>query len=154
MLGTPDYMAPEQARDARTADIRSDIYILGCVLFHCLAGQAPFPDKIESLAQLWTELRIDDVFRVDVRDMASRTLRWGGRLLAGGKHPLPPARSMVDTEPLRRLLGRMLEGDGNEIPGIARSLQAGWLRALALTASSYTTGQSVTWVQTREDCRI
>ena len=118
------------------------------------ARQAPFPDKIESLAQLWTELRIEDVFRVDVRDMASRTLRWGGRLLAGGKHPLPPARSMVDTEPLRRLLGRMLEGDGNEIPGIARSLQAGWLRAIALTASSYTTGQSVTWVQTREDCRI
>jgi NTE family protein len=118
------------------------------------ARQAPFPDKIESLAQLWTGLRIDDVFRVDVRDLASRTLRWGGRLLSGGKHPLPPARSMVDTEPLRRLLGRMLEGDGNEIPGIARSLQAGWLRAIALTASSYTTGQSVTWVQTRDDFRI
>jgi NTE family protein len=118
------------------------------------AQQAPFPDKIESLAQLWTGLRIDDVFRVDVRDLASRTLRWGGRLLSGGKHPLPPARSMVDTEPLRRLLGRMLEGDGNEIPGIARSLQAGWLRAIALTASSYTTGQSVTWVQTRDDFRI
>ncbi|HZM93622.1 MAG TPA: patatin-like phospholipase family protein [Vicinamibacterales bacterium] len=118
------------------------------------ARQAPFPDKIESLAQLWTGLRIDDVFRVDVRDLASRTLRWGGRLLSGGKHPLPPARSMVDTEPLRQLLGRMLEGDGNEIPGIARSLQAGWLRAIALTASSYTTGQSVTWVQTRDDFRI
>jgi NTE family protein len=118
------------------------------------ARQAPFPDKIESLAQLWTGLRIDDVFRVDVRDLASRTLRWGGRLLSGGKHPLPPARSMVDTEPLRRLLGRMLEGDGNEIPGLARSLQAGWLRAIALTASSYTTGQSVTWVQTRDDFRI
>jgi NTE family protein len=118
------------------------------------ARQEPFPDKIESLVQVWTRLRIDDVFRVELRDVASRTLRWGGRLLAGGKHPLKPARSMVDTEPLRQLLARLLEADGTEIPGIARSLHAGWLRAIALTASSYTTGQSVTWVQAREDCGI
>jgi serine/threonine protein kinase len=44
LLGTPDYLAPEQARDPRTADIRADIYSLGCVLYHALAGQSPFPD--------------------------------------------------------------------------------------------------------------
>lgn len=42
ILGTPDYLAPEQARDARSADIRSDIYSAGCVLFHCLTGRPPF----------------------------------------------------------------------------------------------------------------
>ena len=118
------------------------------------AHQEPFPVKVENLAEAWTAIRIDDVFKVDLRNLASRTVRWGGRLLSGGKYPLPPARSMVDTEPLRQLVARLLDAEGGEIPGIAKSLQAGWLRAVALTASSYTTGQSVTWVQTRADCGI
>ena len=118
------------------------------------ACQDPFATKVEQLADVWAGLSIEDVFRVDLRDLTSRTLRWGGRLLAGGSYPVTPARSMVDTAPLRDLLARLLATDGAEIPGINQSLQAGWLRAFALTASSYTTGQSVTWVQTREDCSI
>lgn len=45
VLGTPLYCAPEQTKDPRQADIRSDIYSLGCVLYHALAGQPPFEDK-------------------------------------------------------------------------------------------------------------
>jgi response regulator RpfG family c-di-GMP phosphodiesterase len=50
MMGTPDYIAPEQARDARSVDIRADIYGLGGTLFWCLTGQRPFPPK-ESIAE-------------------------------------------------------------------------------------------------------
>ncbi|OWK35846.1 serine/threonine protein kinase [Fimbriiglobus ruber] len=45
ILGTPDYLAPEQARDARSADVRSDVYSMGCVLFHLITGRPPFTDK-------------------------------------------------------------------------------------------------------------
>jgi response regulator RpfG family c-di-GMP phosphodiesterase/serine/threonine protein kinase len=50
VLGTLDYMAPEQARDSTTVDIRADIYGLGGTLFWCLTGRMPFPQK-ENLVQ-------------------------------------------------------------------------------------------------------
>ena len=42
-VGTPDFVAPEQARNPRAADVRADIYALGCTLYYLLQGEVPFP---------------------------------------------------------------------------------------------------------------
>jgi Protein kinase domain len=55
IVGTIDYLAPEQARDSSTVDIRSDIYALGCTLYEMLSGQPPFQGSVTELVYKHSE---------------------------------------------------------------------------------------------------
>jgi len=92
LLGTPDYMAPEQARDARGADIRADIYSLGCTLYHLLAGQIPFPDTnlINQMIRHATEAAAPlKTFNPAVPDGLQQILNWMMAKDPNQRYPTP-----------------------------------------------------------------
>jgi eukaryotic-like serine/threonine-protein kinase len=94
VLGTPDYLAPEQARDARSADIRADIYSLGCVLYHCLTGRPPFAGS-NIMAQMLKHATEKPVPLASlVPDLPSGLPAVIDRMLAkqpGDRYPIPAA---------------------------------------------------------------
>jgi NTE family protein len=107
-------------------------------------------ERVEALRALWCGLEMHDVLEVSGGRLYGNVARWGLRLLSGGHRPRPTTRGLVDTAPLAELLRRALaaQTDGR-LPGIARHLRSGRHQALAITGSSYSTGQSVTWVAGR-----
>lgn len=108
-------------------------------------------DASEGLAQLWSQLTTDRIFRVEAHWLIRNALRWGARLVSGGWRLAPEVRGLLDTAPLRSLLETSLGGKDGEIATIARNLEDGHLRGIALTTIDYATGETVTWVQ---GCRL
>jgi len=107
-------------------------------------------DKVDELTRLWTELSIDDVFRIDAPSLFGRAFAWVMQLgLWGGTRKGPTVRGLVDTTPLYSLLKRVLTSSDGSLPGIALNLARGDLTAVAVTTTEYATGQTVTWCQGR-----
>ncbi|MCZ7680212.1 MAG: serine/threonine protein kinase [Sandaracinaceae bacterium] len=108
IVGTPDYMSPEQARADRGIGPSADVFSLGCVLYHCLAGEPPFA--------------------------GTRVVAVLAKILFS--EPAPLAERVPEAPPaLRELVERMLAKEPAERPEDGRALCAA-LRALPLEPSA------------------
>jgi NTE family protein len=115
---------------------------------HLAQAHGTLPQAIDELAALWSELTPDRIFRVDVSALLANMGRWGLQLAGGGVRE-SRVRGLVDTAPLGELLTEALAPVGGELTGIDYNLARGTLRAVALGTTSYSTGQTVVWVQGR-----
>ncbi|MGH7645679.1 MAG: patatin-like phospholipase family protein, partial [Gemmatimonadales bacterium] len=105
------------------------------------AHQGPLGDAVLAMEAGWRRLTVDQVYRLRPMRFASSAARWVMR--AVGRRARPAVvRGLLDPQPLREFLAGSVD-----LPGIDAKVAAGRLRAVTLSATSYTTGSSVTFVQ-------
>ena len=122
----------------------------GVNVAHLANHRGTFPEAVEELVALWRGLTPEHVFRVDPSSLARTAARWGARLVSGGRRRRAgTTRGLLDTAPLAAYLERALKPERGQLTGVDYNLHRGVLRAVAIGTTSFTTGQSVIWVQGR-----
>ncbi|MFM9434202.1 NTE family protein [Janthinobacterium sp. CG_23.3] len=108
-----------------------------------------FGEGVQKLLDVWQHIKVEQVYRADSLGVIRSGARWLSLLSFGWMlrqwRAAPPA-SLLDNTPLVSLLHRMLD-----LPRLDAALSEGLLHALAVTASSYTGGQHMTFYQTATD---
>jgi tetratricopeptide (TPR) repeat protein len=129
IMGTPMYMAPEQARGEPYIDARADIFALGCVLFQCLTGQPPFtgPTAMAVLAKICLDesLPVRDLCPGLPQDLEQILTR----MLAKERGGRPPDATSVAVE-LTRVADRLADAEGQPAPvpgGVTMRIERGAL---------------------------
>jgi NTE family protein len=115
-----------------------------------LAGRPePWPEAVDRLAALWSDLSTEDILRADFASLLGNALKVILNLGSGGLRLMPAVRGLVDTSPLERTLAAVLSSER-----IAENIAADRLDAVAVSATSYTSGRTVTFVQAEEGTRM
>ncbi len=117
---------------------------------HLASHHGTFQQAAEELTALWSELTTERVFRTDWGHLAWGVGRWIARLITGGLLPAPEVEGLLDTSPLQQYLTEAMAAIEGEITGIDYNLHRGTLKAVAVSTTSYTTGQNVVFVQGRD----
>lgn len=106
-----------------------------------------FHTGVEKLSRLWSNFSCDQIYRTDFASISSRA--WGVlRTIIAGKRRHNGGLSLLDNSPLRDLINSTLK-----LHRIQEAINSGHLHALAISASGYTTGESVTFYQGVEGIR-
>ncbi|MDP1991237.1 MAG: patatin-like phospholipase family protein, partial [Syntrophales bacterium] len=109
--------------------------------------QGTFKEAIDALSDIWCNLTVEQVYDVKGWSLTKSLLHWGIHLLSGGLPNTAGPKAFVDTSPLRKLLEGGFTSADNQFAGIRENIREQKLKALAITATNYSTGQAVTWVQ-------
>jgi len=117
------------------------------------AKRADWSDRVDGLAQLWSNIRVDRVVRSDSFTLLGQATRWFFRLSSGGLGVHGP-KALLDTQPLHQFLEEHLEVRDGAISNIDYNLNNTPLQSVAITGSNYAYGRSVTWIQSREDVHV
>jgi NTE family protein len=113
----------------------------GAINAATLAAHADsFRRGVARLLRWWRSVEVTDVYRADLANVALHGMRWFASVLIGAAGP-KRAAAMLDNSPLRQVLGDL------HLHRIAEHVESGALRALAINATSYTTGQAVSFFQ-------
>ena len=113
------------------------------------SSPGPLSSAVGTLRREWKRLTPDNVYCVRPVSIVRSSIRWLLQSLVGRQSGPGVVRGLMDMTPLRRFLSETMVLDG-----IARNIAAGRLDAVALTATSYTTGRTVTFVQGKESVPV
>ncbi len=118
----------------------------GAINATVLASYAQSPSVgIRSLEKVWQNFSVDQVFRADFRGIVKNAARWTKSIFIHDYHKTRQL-SLLNNQPLRNLLARVVHYDH-----IEKAINGNHLDALCITASGYTTGQSVSFFQGKQE---